>query len=393
MDKIKDTLQKVISSLKKTMQGIKPLSEKVLPFVKQERRYLLTGVLFLCFVLILYFFTGTEFNRERIAKLNSIEVSGEDYEPDKEFEVDAHAEINELIQTYFDAYVCADAAVLQEVAYPISETELSYITTMSQFYDAYENVKCYTKHGLSKDSFIVAARFDIKFAGMDATAPSMMLFYVQTNDEGMVYINNLYSDFNMQYSENSISKDVYTALRKFTTEDDYLELYNEVESAFTALIKENAEMYQLTKRTIPGTRQMWEDAVYYVQDTERADDTESTEIIEEPTDVPEDTQTTQPDETQETEPEDTPSEEPEDTPEQEPEAEQEQKVCVDAEDSSVRVRKGAGTSYDKIGDAFDGDVFVKLGVEDDEDGSEWTKVQFTDDQVGYIKSSFLYAVD
>lgn len=396
---MKKLLDKIILGSKKIGEKLNPLLKVFLPFVKKHKRYLAAGVLFVCFVLVLVFFTGTEFNSARIAKLNSVEVSGEDYEPDAEFEVDAYEEVNELIQAYFDSYVGADFITLEEIAYPISEMEQSYITTMSQFYDSYQNVKCYTKHGLSKDSYIVAARFDIKFAGQEVTAPSMMLFYVQTNEEGGLYINNLYSDFNMQYSENAISKDVYTALRKFTTQDDYLDLYNEVEVAFSDLIKENTDIYQLTKRTIPGTRQMWEDTVFYVQSTEGVDGTESTEATEttESTEITsEDTADTPENEAEqepENEPENEPEQEQEDEPEQEEEQEAEtQKVCVDT-DSSVRVRKGPGTSHDKIGDAYDGDVFVRLGVEDDENGDEWTKIQFTDSEVGYIKSSFLYEVE
>lgn len=397
-------MKEILDKVKKLGEKCKPFMDKVLPFIMKNKRYLAAGVLFICFVVVLVFFTGSDFNSERIAKLNSIEMSGDDYEPDAEFEIDAYEEVNALIQAYFDAYVAADFTTLEAVAYPISEMEQSYITTMSQFYDAYQNVKCYTKHGLSKDSFIVAARFDIKFTGQEVTAPSMMLFYVQTNEEGGLYINNLYSDFNMQYSENPISKDVYTALRKFTTQDDYLELYNEVEVAFSNLIKENTDIYQLTKRTIPGTRQMWEDTVFYAPSTEGVDGTESTEATEstetgEPTDTPEDqpadTPEDQPADTPEDQPADTPEDQPADTPQDEPEPEPEpveQKVCVDT-DSSVRVRKGPGTSYDKVGDAYNGDVFVKLGVENDEDGAEWTKVQFTDSKVGYIKSSFLYSVE
>jgi hypothetical protein len=99
-------------------------------------------------------------------------------------------------------------------------------------------------------------------------APSMVLFYVQTNQDGALYINNLYSDFNMKYSENQVNNDVYTALRKYTTQSDYLELYNEVETAFSALIKENKDIYQLTKRIIPSVRQDWEDSVFYAPSSE-----------------------------------------------------------------------------------------------------------------------------
>lgn len=355
-------------------EKMKNLLEKILPFVKENKRYIGVVGLFACFVLILVFFTGDAFNSKRLAQLNSKEVSGEDYVPDAKFEVDAYPEINKLIQTYFDAYVNADFTTLETVAYPVSEMEKNYITTMSQFYESYQNVKCYTKHGLSKDSFIVSARFDIKFVGQDVTAPSMLLFYVQTDKEGKLYINNLYSDFNMQYSEVAIDKDVYTALRKYTIQDDYLELYNEVEIAFNQLIRENTDIYQLTKRTIPGIRQLWEDTVYFVQqDSENVDDTQGTEGTEN-TDVTETTENTE--DTQETEQTDEP--EPTVT-----------KVKVVNVSLNVNIREKASASSADIGDAHNGDVFVKLGVETDANGDEWTKIQFDGDKVGYIKSTFL----
>ena len=375
-------------------EKVKTSLEKAAPALLNNKRYLCAAVLFACFVLVLIFFAGSEFNSNRIAKLNGIEVSGEDYEPDAEFEVNAYTELNELIQTYFDAYVSADFATLQQVADPISEMEQSYITTMSQFYESYQNINCYTKHGLSKNSFIVAARFDIKFANVEKTAPSMMLFYVQTNEEGELYINNLYSDFNMQYSENPISKDVYTALRKYTTQDDYLELYNEVEVAFADLIKEDSEIYQLTKRTIPGTRQLWEDTIFYAESTEGIDGTESTEGVES-TESAESTEVTESTEAADSSEDTSDSEEQTDTSEDEPDVEtepEEQKIRITSS-SGVRIRKGPGTSHDMIGEAYDGEEFVKLGVENDENGEKWTKIQFTDSKVGYVKSSFVENVE
>lgn len=360
--------------MKEILEKIKPLLEKVTPFIKDNKRYIGVAGLFACFVLVLVFFTGDAFNSNRLAKNNSKEVSGEDYVPDAEFEVDKYPEINTLIQTYFDAYVNADFATLETVAHPISEMEQNYITTMSQFYESYQNLKCYTKHGLSKDSFIVSARFDIKFAGQDVTAPSMLLFYVQTDKDGKLYINNLYSDFNMQYSEVAIDKDVYTALRKYTIQDDYLDLYNEVESAFNQLIRDNTDIYQLTKRTIPGIRQLWEDSIYYAQqESESIEDTQGTETTEntDVTETTEDTETTQ--ETEETdEPEPTVT-----------------KVKIVNVSLNVNIREKASASSADIGDAHNGDVFVKLGVETDANGDEWTKIQFDGDKVGYVKSTFV----
>lgn len=358
LDKIKKIYEdKVLPFLKNVAEKIKAkeLWDKVAPFLKEQKRYIGVAGLFVVFVLFLVFFTGEDFNAERIAKQNSMQVSGADYVPDAEFKVDAYPEVNDLIKKYFDAYVAADFAALDAIVDPLSDMEKSYIMTMSPFYEEYQNIKCYTKHGLSKDSYIVSACFDIKFKDLAVTAPSMVLLYVQTNEDGTLYINNLYSDFNMKYTELAINKDVFTALRKYTTQDDYLELFNQVESAFSKLIKENNEIYQLTKRTIPGTRQEWEDNVYYVEK-------EETEVQG---DVPEGTEDVTEESTQGT---------------AEPVVE---KVKIEA-DAPVRVRSGAGTDYTKIGEVHSGDILVKLGTETGADGREWTKVQFTEELVGYV---------
>ena len=377
LDKVKKVFsEKIVPAIKRfgvkakdVLAKIKPfIVEKAVPFIIKNKRYFATAGLFICLVLVLVFFTGETFNSKRMAKINSKEVSGEKYEPDAAFEIDAYPEVNKLITDYFKAYVNADFISLEKLATPVSEMEKSYITTMSQFYEEYRNVKCYTKHGLSKDSYIVSACFDIKFAGYDLTAPSMVLFYVQTAEDGSLYINNLYSDFNMYYSETPISKDVYTALIKYTTQDDYIEIYSQVEKSFNDLIKENADVYQLTKRTIPAVRQQWEDSVYYVEQEEP----ETTEVI-----TPE-----------EQEPEQQPEQEPEQQPEQEPE--QENRVDkVKCTKNDVNVRASASPSGSRLGKANKGNEFVKLGVEDDENGDEWVKIQFTDDEVGYIKADFM----
>ena len=392
-EKIVPALKKFSAKVKDVLAKVKPfVVEKAISFVVKNKRYFATAGLFICLVLVLVFFTGETFNSKRMAKINSKEVTGEKYEPDASFEVDAYPEVNKLITDYFKAYVNADVASLEKLATPVSEMEKSYITTMSQFYEEYRNVKCYTKHGLSKDSYIVSACFDIKFAGHDLTAPSMVLFYVQTAEDGSLYINNLYSDFNMYYSETPISKDVYTALIKYTTQDDYIEIYSQVEKSFNDLIKENTDVYQLTKRTIPAVRQQWEDSVYYVEQEE------TTEVVT-PESTPESTPEAEPENEPEQEPENEPEQEPENEPEQEPENEPEQEPeqensvdKVKCTKNDVNVRASASPSGSRLGKANKDNEFVKLGVEEDENGDEWVKIQFTDDEVGYIKGDFMQDV-
>lgn len=375
LDKIKKVYEeKVLPKVKVIGEKIKPIVDKIIGFVKEHSRYFALGGLFVVLVLILLFFTGEDFNKKRIAKINSIEVSGEKYVPEKNFKVDAYPEVNQLIKEYFDAYVVADFTKLDNIVMPLSDMEKSYITMMSQFYEEYQNITCYTKRGLSKDSYIVSACFDIKFINQDTTAPSMLLFYVQTNEDGKLYINNLYSDFNMKYSEQKIDKNVYAALRKYTTQDDYLELYNQIEEDYNQLIKQNNEIYQLTRRFIPGVRQNWEDTVYYVEPVETPEETENSEAP-----APSET------------PSETPAPQPETTPQPETPAPVIEKVKVSS-NMNVRVRSGSGTSFSKVGDAYNGDVFVKLGEETGSDGKTWIKIQYKESVVGYIRSDFVVAV-
>ena len=364
------------------MKDILEKVKKILPFFEKYKKYFAVCGLFAVMVVILYFFTGEDYVANRLAEINSRPVSGEDYVPDKEFEIDAYEEVNELIATYFEAYVNADFETLDMVATPVSDMEKSYITIMSQYFEEYQNITCYTKHGLSKDSFIVAARFDIKFLEQEVTAPSMMLFYVQTNEDGELYINNLYSDFNKKYKESVVSSDVNTAFIKYTMQDDYLKLYNEVDDAFKNLIKENEEIYILTKRTIPAMRQEWEDTVYYAhedetEDTENTEGTEGTEGTEETegTEVTSGTDSeTQLPSTEESTTTDT-------------QVSQEPVVTyVKVKSNDVYVRSKASTEGDKLGKVDKGDIFENLGVEGD-----WTKVNYNG-KTGYSKSSLVEEV-
>ncbi|MBE5888078.1 MAG: SH3 domain-containing protein [Lachnospiraceae bacterium] len=377
-DKVKDILDK---------------AKKLLPIWDKYKKYVITLGLFAMVMVTLYFFTGEDYIAKRLEAINNRPVSGEDYVPDKNFEIDAYEGVNELISTYFEAYVNADFDTLTQIANPMSEMEQSYIDVMTQYYEEFRNIKCYTKHGLSKNSFIVSAYYEIKFVDIEELAPSLVLFYVQTNEDGELYINNLYSDFNRRYRENVVNKDVNTAFIKYTTQDDYIALHHQVDNAFKELIMENEDIYILTKRTIPALRQEWEDTVYYVHNDEPESET-GTEpdsgwidgVEPGTTEVPTDSQepaTTAPVTPEPSTTEPTPSE----TESQEPAVER-VKVLM----NNVNVRKKATTSSSSLGKVDKGEIFeVKERVTGSSDGKIWVKIDYNG-KTGYIRSDFLEEV-
>ena len=335
-------------------------------------KYICGLAVFVCMCLILGFFTGEEAIARREKKTAAHKVSGEKYEPEKEFEVDAYPGVNQLIYNYFHHNLAGNFGQLDRIAYPMSSTEKSYLSVMGQFYESYENIHVYTKHGLSRDSYIAAVTFDIKFYDCDTLAPSMVLFYIETSEDGTLYINNLYSDFNLHYNETPLDKDVYTALRKYTTTSDYLALYNEIEVKFANALKADGELYQLIKRVIPMARLEWEELVYYdngSQGTEGSEDTESTESTE-------DTQNT----------ENTESTENTENTENTESGDQECIVYVRVIQDEVRIRASASAAADEniMDYANIGAEFEKLGTVED-----WVKIKYYDGSVAFIKAEFV----
>ena len=65
---------------------------------------------------------------------------------------------------------------------------------------------------------------EIKFTGVDTTAPGLDFFYVRTNDDGTLYIDNLYSQYNLANQENALDTSVQSLIGQFESESDVVEL-------------------------------------------------------------------------------------------------------------------------------------------------------------------------
>ena len=117
-------------------------TNKILTFIKQNVRYITAGVLFLAMVLILVK-VGSPKQPQNGQNVAATEVASEASDDAKqEFEVDAHEDVNTLINQYYTAYAAGDTDTLSTIATPLSENEKSYISVFSQYVDAYQNIKC-----------------------------------------------------------------------------------------------------------------------------------------------------------------------------------------------------------------------------------------------------------
>lgn len=339
--KLKDRLQK------NNMNG-------ALKFVKDHVRYFAAGALFLILVLVLAKCAAPD-----------PETAGEGAgateivaETEEAFEVDAYEAVNTLITQYYTAYAAGDMAALTALATPVSANEQSYITLFSQYVDGYQNIKCYTKSGLDANSYLVSVSMEIKFAGVDTTAPGLDFFYVRTNEQGALYIDNLYSQYNLANQENALDTSVQSLIYGFENESDVIALQNEVQTKYDAAVSTDANLATMIQTTIPNAITEWvtqitaQNAEAPVEGTEAAAGT--TEVAEE---VPEENQ--------------------------EAPAETTQEMVYTTD--KVNVRASANTDGERLGSLEKGTQIARTGTE-----GEWSVVDYGG-QTGYIKSEYLSA--
>lgn len=337
-------------------------TNKILMFIKQNVRYITAGVLFLALVLILVK-AGSPKQSQNGQDVAATEVTSEaSNDAVQEFEVDAYEDVNTLINQYYTAYAAGDTDTLQTIATPLSENEKSYISVFSQYVDAYQNIKCYTKQGLDASSYLVSVYVEVKFKDVDTVAPGLDFFYVRTNDDGRVYIDNLYSQYNLKIKENALDTSIQNLISEYEGSEDVNSLQKEVQDKYDTAVASDDKLSEMIQTTIPNAITEWAGTIVS-QNTE----TESTEQQ-----VPE--------ETTEAEQTETPEENTDQPEENGPtQSEPDTVYAVD----TVNVRAAADTESEKLGTLEQGTALTRTGTD-----GEWSIVNYNG-QTGYIKTEYL----
>ncbi len=333
----------------------------ILTFIKQNIRYFAAGALFLVLVLVLVN-CGTKKDGTQVNMVNPATETTAEAETQEAFQVDTYEDVNALINQYFTAYAAGDVDTIAAIATPITDNEKSYIAEYSKYVDSYENIQCYTKHGLDDKSYMVSARIDIKFTGADTPAPGLDFFYVRTQDDGSLIIDNLYSQYNRRIRENAVDTSVQSLIEEYENSDDLIALQQEVQSKYDEALASDADLADILNIKLPAAIVQWKQNILAQAAAE------STETTEQPEETETAETTGQPEETQQPESE-----------QQEAESTSEQVYTTD----KVNVRREADTSSEKLGSLEKGTAISRTGTE-----GEWSVVNYGG-VTGYIKTEFL----
>lgn len=226
---------------------------EVLRFIREHIRYFAAGALVVVLVIVLAMCAKPKGSDSDVV-VNATEST---QATEEAYQVDANENINTLITQYYTAYAAGDITTLSSIATPISANEQSYIGLFSQYVDEYQNIKCYTKTGLDANSYLVSVSMEIKFTGVDTTAPGLDFFYVRTNDDGTLYIDNLYSQYNLANQENALDTSVQSLIGQFESESDVVELQSEVQTRYDEALAADENLANMIQTTIPAAIKDW----------------------------------------------------------------------------------------------------------------------------------------
>ena len=171
-------------------------------FVIKYKRYFMAGCIFVLMAVVLFFGTAPYTGEVGTAGVT------------KKFKENKNTELDKLINDYYTAFAAGDIDTLKALAVPMCDKEVSYTALYSQYIESFNDIKIYTKQGLTDDSYLVTTEVSLKYVDVDTLVPGLDFFYVEKNEDGKLYINNIYGTFFDFYYGNGDSQQQYDFWQK-----------------------------------------------------------------------------------------------------------------------------------------------------------------------------------
>lgn len=253
---------------------------------------------------------------------------------------EASPEITELFNTYYTAMVEGDTETMTQMVYYLDTTEILRAAETSKYIESYPPLEIYTKAGPREGTYIAYVYADLKFYDYDKPVPGMRTYYVCTDEDGQLYIN--------EDGEESESELHY--MREIQLQADVVDLNNKAAVAYNDMIAEDKTLADFLVNLADEIEKNVGETLA------RAEGSEETE--EE-------------------------SEEPEAAESEDANAPEVVVTKVKTTDV-VNIRTSDSETADKLGKAAVGDEFKLLETK----GNGWSKIEY-DGKEAYIKSDFL----
>lgn len=326
-------------------EGLKVRLEAFKNWLIRYSKIVLPVILVICVALTIVI--AVQANKRKVEQEKTVVASEESASedealqevPEVPLEKDAVPGINELFDTYYKAMVEGDTATMEKLVYYMDGTEILRAAETSKYIDSYPPLEVYTKAGPKEGTYIAYVYAELKFHDYDKPIPGMRTYYVCTNEDGELYINE-----DGEESDNELHY-----MREIQLQEDVIDLNNKAAAAYNDMIVEDQSLADFLLELRKEIEKNVGEALARAEQSEEPD---------------EDTE------------EETAGETGEETP-----VEVVTKVkAIDV----VNIRTSDSETADKLGKAAVGDEFELL----EEKGNGWSKIRY-DGGEAYIKSDYL----
>ncbi len=151
--------------------------------------------------------------------------------PEVALEEDAYPEVNDLMKKYYDALASGDIDTIRSINNNIDDTEALRLQETAKYVDHYGNLKVYTKLGPVQGTYLAFVYSEMSFFDYDADIPGLEAFYICTDENGQLYVN-----------DGEESESVINYIRETSLQDDVVDLNNEVAVAYNNMLTEDENL-------------------------------------------------------------------------------------------------------------------------------------------------------
>lgn len=326
--------------------GLKAKFEAFKNWLVRYSKIVLPIILVVCVVLTIVI--AVQANKRKIEQEETVvapeENTGEDEAllnvPEVPLEKDAVPGINELFDVYYKAMVEGDTATMEKLVYYMDATEILRAAETSKYIDSYPPLEIYTKAGPKEGTYIAYVYAELKFHDYDKPIPGMRTYYVCTNEDGELYINE-----DGEESDNELHY-----MREVQLQADVIDLNNKAAEAYNKMVVDDPQLADFLLELREEIEKNVGEALARAEQSEEPEEEETEE------------------------------ETPEETGEEGP-----VEVVTKVKTTDVvNIRTSDSETADKLGKAAVGDEFELL----EEKGNGWSKIKY-DGGEAFIKSDFL----
>lgn len=224
------------------------------------KKYIATGAMLILLAVVISTSSKASQNKdpkEPNPAQDSTRTDGETKDGSGQMEVNAYPQINALFEDYYKYYAAGDTESIEKIAFPISDTEKSYIKCFSKCMDSYEEINCYTKKGIAEGEYVVTVYTEMKFKDVETGAPNLDSFYVRRDKNGNSYIDNAYSSFNETNKENERDDKIIELITEFGQDEDVIKLSKDVESKYDEALGKDEKLKDMVFTTVPDVLSEW----------------------------------------------------------------------------------------------------------------------------------------